>query len=826
MAPSSKGKVATDHVKAFNVAATEFKSKASEKSLVEIDKILAVLSKISDAAVFSPSKPEAFQLLMNCQYLLSYLDYKSNTVWAVVGLLTTLCQDPAVTRLLRTRLELLPVCAKLLHSIPTTTQARTLKLLQLLKLLVDGIIITRREAYLTSLLSDLSSFLSDNTPDLSSLSLFILCCLSKDNYISTKLLLSTLSTQALQGIFSTPNTSSDDQLTAEILCYFMTKVKLSPNPPSPAKVKGYLPKLVDVFSTSYASDDIPLMSLLTSFLASLSSDSEYRSILAQQECLPHLHQLLVMADFSEGFSLTASSQFFSFLKTVLTSYSTDYVVVFDNVLKVVLARLDVKPYNKVSSALILVKTFLQNMDFDSMPDATARNLKFQVDQLLPCLMTTFLDSKSGSKLTSRTKLEQVVPLDLEGEALASCMECLQLLEVIAGVPLKGWKKAVGEIIKATKMGNAFRGYIDLVNDVVLKAKLATEFITLASILGEEENSWNKVVLELIGDKDKINLVAEVLRQESMEGVVMKKALVILNKTESPEMLFESTKEDESVGGYVEDNAVVPEQLNKIDSLLESVTDALERLEVEHVVGEVMQLATIRRGQEKQQLASMMEALTAADTRIAAQNRALVEREEQVQVHEKMTMDLVVRLGACKEELTDIRAQHGDLSREADCTRDKLGKELNETREQLNQVKGDNAVLGEKYARCKEKVEKLTEDLKLYKDNQEQLETKLRQEMRAKEEVTVALSKREDKLKKKEKQLDEELTAREKAEKENEELRKKCSTLENLSKNQEKALNKKEKLLQESMEEVKQMRQVQDAIFNLSKTRGSNSAGSC
>ena len=56
-------------------------------------------------------------------------------------------------------------------------------------------------------------------------------------------------------------------------------------------------------------------------------------------------------------------------------------------------------------------------------------------------------------------------------------------------------------------------------------------------------------------------------------------------------------------------------------------------------------------------------------------------------------------------------------------------------------------------------------MKQYKDNQEQLELKLKQEMRGKEEVTVALSKREDRLKKKEKQLDEEMSARERAEKE-------------------------------------------------------------
>ena len=38
-----------------------------------------------------------------CQYLVSYLDHKSNTGWAVVGRLTTICnQCPAVTKLLLT----------------------------------------------------------------------------------------------------------------------------------------------------------------------------------------------------------------------------------------------------------------------------------------------------------------------------------------------------------------------------------------------------------------------------------------------------------------------------------------------------------------------------------------------------------------------------------------------------------------------------------------------------------------------------------------------------------------------------------------------------
>ena len=58
MAPVSKGKVGLDHVKAFNVAVTEWKCQRSEKVLGEVERILAVLCKISDLSVFSSKNPE------------------------------------------------------------------------------------------------------------------------------------------------------------------------------------------------------------------------------------------------------------------------------------------------------------------------------------------------------------------------------------------------------------------------------------------------------------------------------------------------------------------------------------------------------------------------------------------------------------------------------------------------------------------------------------------------------------------------------------------------------------------------------------------------
>jgi hypothetical protein len=52
MAPPSKGlkTSSVDHIRAFNVAAAEYKALASERTLADLEKILAVLTKITDVS--------------------------------------------------------------------------------------------------------------------------------------------------------------------------------------------------------------------------------------------------------------------------------------------------------------------------------------------------------------------------------------------------------------------------------------------------------------------------------------------------------------------------------------------------------------------------------------------------------------------------------------------------------------------------------------------------------------------------------------------------------------------------------------------------------
>lgn len=113
------------------------------------------------------------------------------------------------------------------------------------------------------------------------------------------MVISSLDVSMLTTMMTTNTASASDQLTAEVLLHSMTKYQLSRAPPSQSKVQSYLPALVDVFCSSYGTDDIPMMSLIISFLSSLASDPDLQTLLGQQDCLPHLNQLLLVHDFSE-----------------------------------------------------------------------------------------------------------------------------------------------------------------------------------------------------------------------------------------------------------------------------------------------------------------------------------------------------------------------------------------------------------------------------------------------------------------------------------------------------------------------------------------------
>merc|ERR1719204_2038278 len=328
-----------------------------------------------------------------------------------------------------------------------------------------------------------------------------------------------------------------------------------------------------------------------------------------------------------------------------------------------------------------------------------------------------------------------------------------------------------------------------------KAKLATEFVTLATSL-KSEGKWKKVRDEVVNEPNTLAMVSAILRAEKMEERFMRKALDILKNADyTPEEKKNMAIKEKSVVPKIAES-MSAEQVLRIDQMLEKVTDSMEKSTLEPVVTEVVELALARRGREKAEIECLSKALEAAAEKEQGLAMTLAVREQENSALEGQVAGLLGRLAAAREEVADLRGQHGELTAEADNTREKLSRQLQEKQEEIQQVKGEKENLEVAMGKYREKYELQKESLKTYKENEEVLKASLKSEMKAK--------KGEEKLKKKERQLEEEQAAREKAEKEGEDLTKQCQQLQALSNSQAKALAKKEKAIQESDAEIKDL----------------------
>ena len=92
----------------------------------------------------------------------------------------------------------------------------------------------------------------------------------------------------------------------------------------------------------------------------------------------------------------------------------------------------------------------------------------------------------------------------------------------------------------------------------------------------------------------------------------------------------------------------PEQVLRLDQLLESMTEQLATSSLYSVLAGVVELGVARRGQERQEVDSLREALQGVQGLTAV----LAGKERQV-----VGAGLVGRLGAVRGELQDIRGQH-------------------------------------------------------------------------------------------------------------------------------------------------------------------------
>ena len=210
--------------------------------------------------------------------------------------------------------------------------------------------------------------------------------------------------------------------------------------------------------------------------------------------------------------------------------------------------------------------------------------------------------------------------------------------------------------------------------------------------------------------------------------------------------------------------------------------------------------------------NLNEMLELADRRLALQNEQLARMgHKQKKSDEKLTFEKMRRKNAA-DRCEDIRKQFDEQQNVAAEFRSKLKK----NEKLVENLEKENANLTAKATKYKEHNENLQSAIKEHQRTQQELQAKLRSEAKLTAELRSNVEKKEEKLKKKELQLDETMAAMEKVEAELDEEKKEKARLQSLSARQDQALAKKDKQIQEQVDELESLRKVQEQIFNLSR----------
>ena len=143
-----------------------------------------------------------------------------------------------------------------------------------------------------------------------------------------------------------------------------------------------------------------------------------------------------------------------------------------------------------------------------------------------------------------------------------------------------------QAVQAAKLVPAYRAIMMGLEGEADKARLATEFVTLATTL-KGEGKWRKAREELLSEPSTLAIVSSVLRAEREEEGLVKKALDIIKSADYTLVEEKKAKEEEEWVQQRSESTMSVEQVLRIDQMLEKVSDSLAHSNLEPVITEVI-----------------------------------------------------------------------------------------------------------------------------------------------------------------------------------------------------------------------------------------------
>ncbi|XP_059096295.1 uncharacterized protein LOC131890871 [Tigriopus californicus] len=862
-----------DHLRAWSATLMAYRRDAASLGMgappsdkirrheADIEKLIQVLTKISDVLAFE----DEVEFFLDVAWYLHHhgRDYKSSSVWALLALLTKWsAQSGPIRSLLAQPMGLAPFLTQLYLTLPPTSHERGLKVLALLRHVTAAHRPIRRcETFALDLVPKLVELIPGPAGgEGRSHSLFILTSLCRGSRLMSKLVLSHLSEEQRKGLIIQHDEDPKVKVLTRHLNFCLGRLNLSFHATALAMFgnEAHLSTLCDALCAAYAEEETLLMERFGQFLSDIiqeasahrNSDAEVSSP-SESSTLHMMQQIILVMDYQEGTNVFANEIMFGFLRRLLKwhkeliSNSKDSEAILDLVLKAVHTHLDApKAYVKGDfEAISLLEDAISWFQSHGTMDLTQRqNVRLQLEPIIAIL---------------------VVALESSSEGQASTQEAiLRLFGTITRVG-DDWH----ELIRSKVPCNRFRRLLENESNPTLLA----EMFVFAKGQSESctDEDWKRLYETCLSDQTITQVMTGRLQSSSCSNVERNLILHVMSngtiercrrvslcnpeelqtgESEEDKRKFQDIKgmkgDDSRLGlgsqtsscfssssgsassSFCISNSLPNEnQILAIENALNMVCKATQSgdlRKVDSVVPELLDLGDYRLSSQQRKIDSLKSALKSSDERIQHQNEQIATLETELSKTFSILRLVSEKAQNLELDLEDVRLQFESLEMEATNFRTKANKAIQAKDVEIQDLETDRTKITAKALKYKEQNETLQSAIKEHVQAGEELQHKLKIEAKMNADLTTALEKREEKLKKKERQIEDEMSHREQLSVDLETARKECASLQTLTKRQEQALAKKDKLLADQNNELSEARRIQEQIFNLSKVRNASS----
>jgi len=346
--------------------------------------------------------------------------------------------------------------------------------------------------------------------------------------------------------------------------------------------------------------------------------------------------------------------------------------------------------------------------------------------------------------------------------------------------------------------------------------MVVEFLHLTGLLAPNSGGWAKLKKDILANQEYLEAVGHVLGSQEHSSDTVKKAVALISP--NPELFLRNWNQsaprpENKVTALYPGHGMGLEDAQKLEESINELRLAASRLSVdeeERILPKVLEMQNYLGHKEQAQIRALKGDLEAADERLKNKNWIIENLSQELEVTKSLLGALSARYSTARLELQIIKTQHNSTSKDAEQRITELTANLQDTEAQLtNEKEISERLTGEN--------ESIKSELELSVKEREALDHKLK-------EAKTAISKRDDKLKRTIRQLEEEQSKREDIEKKHDKVSKINSSLEELCKTQEEAFKRKEKALEEALGELHNLKAMRDAIFNLSKSGATAGSG--